>query len=703
MTTVSVRRGRARTQGRPLLDRLIAAVPVLAVALGVLAFYLVEAWSRKTPWIFTDELEWTQISRSIAATGHAARRGEPLYFKSVYAYLIAPFWWLHGTSRPYAAIKYANAVLMSLAAVPTYLLARMLVTRRTALIVAVAAVAVPAMAYVTSIVPDVIAYPYFALCSWLAVRALTTRRRLDVVLAAVFTLGGYIVHQREFTMLAVALAAAAAGLWFTGPRGHALRKNWSRGDTVGFFALLLGAAFLFNHVALDHVQEWHIPTLYYKNRLIDLGLDAALSLTIGLGILPVIGGIVSLRLPDRRGDPAYRAFVAWTASTIVILGIYVADKAAWLSLTYATLWEERPLVFLSPLLLVGTALVFEAKRVDWRWLAGAIAFVLVLVLFKNIQTGWPYYEAPGSAIAGILHHYEGWNGRDLRLGLLAVTALSVVLLALRRRTAVVAIAVALGFAWLLSGEIAMTVGIDQTASRFQSGLPTPPDWIDQATRGQPVTYLEQGFTDPNGENLTEFWNRSIHTVASLTGTAPGPGPTTTPALVSPDGRLSGVSTPYVVADTGVTLAAPVAATPDRGSLVLYRADGPWRLLDSLTQVFPDTWCTNWCAYTYFAPNKRGSLLVTLGRQGYGGNAPAARTTLKVGTVKVDRNGNPELGRVEDTLHVIVRNATQQVVRIPVSRTPVRVEVRVPDGDLIPPSGGESRSLGVQVGFQFVPR
>ena len=32
---------------------------------------------RKTPRVFTDELQWAQLSRGIAETGHAARRGEP--------------------------------------------------------------------------------------------------------------------------------------------------------------------------------------------------------------------------------------------------------------------------------------------------------------------------------------------------------------------------------------------------------------------------------------------------------------------------------------------------------------------------------------------------------------------------------------------------------------------------------------------------
>jgi hypothetical protein len=177
VTTASVESGKAAVRERTLVDRLLAAFPVLALALGVLIFYAVEAWLRHTPWVFTDELEWTQISRSIASTGHAARRGEPINFKSLYPYTIAPFWWIHSTSAAYAAVKYANVVIMTLAAVPTYLLARMLVSRRAAMFVAVLAVAVPGMAYVTTIVPEVLAYPYYALCSWLIVRAFASGSR----------------------------------------------------------------------------------------------------------------------------------------------------------------------------------------------------------------------------------------------------------------------------------------------------------------------------------------------------------------------------------------------------------------------------------------------------------------------------------------------------------------------------------------------
>ena len=38
-------------------DRAFAAIPVALIGVAVLTLYAVEAWSRKTPWVFTDEAE----------------------------------------------------------------------------------------------------------------------------------------------------------------------------------------------------------------------------------------------------------------------------------------------------------------------------------------------------------------------------------------------------------------------------------------------------------------------------------------------------------------------------------------------------------------------------------------------------------------------------------------------------------------------
>jgi hypothetical protein len=671
------------------------------VGLAVLVFYGVEAYSRKTPWVFSDELEWTQLSRSIAETGRAARRGEPIYFKSLYSYLIAPFWWIHSTAAAYSAIKYANALVMSLAAVPSYLLARMLVSRRGAVIVAVGSVAVPGMAYATSIVPDVLAYPYYALCSWLAVRALRSRRRLDVGIALVVVACGYFVRQMQFTSLVVAFLLAAGGLWLTGPRFRELRRNWSRGDTIGVVVIAVGALLLFNRVVLQHVHQWQFTSEYYKSRIVDLGLRAGASFTIGLSALVVIGGLSSLRLPDRRGEPVYRAYVAWTAGAIGSLALYTAVKAAFLSTLFATLWEERDLVPLSPLLILGTVMVFESKRVDRRVVAAATAFVVAMFLFKAIQLGWPYYDAPGSALAAVLAQYRHWSTYELRLALLASTAVAVLLIAYRRRRGVAALALVLALGWMVSTEIAATVGIDRLATTFANNLPKPLDWVDQANGRTPTTYLGQAIKDPNGENLTEFWNRSITTVESTDGSAPGPGPTPSASLLRPDGLLSNLDgARYVLGDSGVNLNAPVVAT--NGAMTLYRAKGPWRMADYEQQVYPDTWCPDWCSYTYFKPGQTGVLKVSLGRLAYNGSAPAASVTVVIGTVEIDpERQTPRFAVIQRGVHRIIPNGTSQTITFPVARTPVRVEINVADSTLIPPTSVDPRSLGVQVGFKFV--
>src|SRR5207249_4779034 len=114
----------------------------------------------------------------------------------------------------------------------------------------------------------------------------------------------------ELVLLLPAFAIAAAGLWVTGPRGRAFRAGWTRSDTLGALLLLVGALLLFNRVFLSQIHTWQVASDDWKSRMVDLGLRAGAALAIGLGLLPVVAGLVSLRLRERRGQPAYRAFAA---------------------------------------------------------------------------------------------------------------------------------------------------------------------------------------------------------------------------------------------------------------------------------------------------------------------------------------------------------------------------------------------------------
>ena len=76
----------------PWFDRVYRALPLATVFVALLAIYAWQASRHSSPWLFTDELELSQISRAIEATGHGARRGEPYFWQTLYTWLIAPAW-----------------------------------------------------------------------------------------------------------------------------------------------------------------------------------------------------------------------------------------------------------------------------------------------------------------------------------------------------------------------------------------------------------------------------------------------------------------------------------------------------------------------------------------------------------------------------------------------------------------------------------
>ena len=206
--------------------------------------------------------------------------------------------------------------MMTLAAVPSYLLARMLVSRRGAVVVALGSVAVPGMAYATSIVSDVLAYPYYALCSWVAVRALRSRRPARRRASRSSCSPAATSSARSSSRASpVAFVLAAAGLWLAGPAQGAPPQLVARRHDRGARPRRRRPAPLQPRRAAAHPPvAVHEPVLQdatrrprpARRRLPDDGARA----------LVVIGGLTSLRLPERRGDPVYRAYVAWTSAAI---------------------------------------------------------------------------------------------------------------------------------------------------------------------------------------------------------------------------------------------------------------------------------------------------------------------------------------------------------------------------------------------------
>jgi hypothetical protein len=510
-------------------------------------------------------------------------------------------------------------------------------------------------------------------------------------------------------------------LWLVGPRGTKVRARLGLAGQVVAAVLLVLVLFGLNREFGHHSQAWATVSHGWKHRLWTLGMEATSALALGLGLLPFMGGLASLWLPDRRRDPAWRAFAAFTATALVATWTYTGVKAAYLSTVFATRVEERNMIYVQPLLIVGTAAWLCARRRSLAASLAAFALTMWLVLHYGYQLDYPYFEAPGYGIAAMANRSFRWTQHDIRL---ALAALGIVLLAAvlfvhrrgdgRATRLVLAVTSAGALALMLAGEVTSSRGSAFTSRQYADNMSQPLDWIDRAAHGRNVTYLVQDVSsgDALGLNLEEFWNRDIKHVWSLDGSAPGPGPTLTPDLLTPGGKLSnGDGVDLVLASNSIDLGGQVIDF--RPGVTLREVPGRnWALRQASYGVSGDGWITGSSddpvaagTLAYFGPERtRGTLLVAAGRTGFcAASAPPAHVTMRVGPVALNEQRAPVVGHASFVRRFVVRNCHSRTLRFEVT-PPVAVEIRATP--LVHPTDynvGDSRYLGVQVGFAFKKR
>ena len=185
--------------------------------------------SRKTPTIFTDEIEFTEISRSIAATGRATLRGGSASRRRTsrcYAYLAAPAWWLDDVGSAYTAIKILGVLVMTAAIFPAYALARLVVSRPYALFAAIGTAAAPALAYSPFLVDEPLAYPVSTLALLLIARAGIRPSTTSVGLALAACLVGVLVRTQLAILLPVLGLVLLGRAWRSDP-SRRWRATWT--------------------------------------------------------------------------------------------------------------------------------------------------------------------------------------------------------------------------------------------------------------------------------------------------------------------------------------------------------------------------------------------------------------------------------------------------------------------------------------------
>ncbi len=719
---MSIATARPAPAERTFVDRLLAAVPLLSVFLWLCIVYAVEAWAHSTPWLFTDELELSQLSRAIAATGHAARRGDPHSFDTLWTYVLAPAWRIQDTATAYATVKYISVIVMMLTAFPAYALARHLVGRVAALFVATASCVIPALAYSSMIVEEPLAYPYSTLCLFLIFRTLVTPTR-GWIAATILAAAVAPFVRGELAVIWVVLALAPAFMAWRSDRVRGWRAAWSARDWVGFGVLLLGAGLIVSAVLGKASLEYFISTDHYKRRVFDLGLNAAGALTIGLGVLPVVAGLASLwRGVGEQTTRPLAAFRAVLLAGVISFGVYTAVKAAWVSTTFGTYTYERNLIFLSPLLLTGTALWLERRNLHPVAVAASAAFVLFLLLTTPYEMGQDIsYNAPGLAILQQANRYLRLDPTGAKIGLIALLAFSVVLLIaprfLRRGAVGLAAAAAVGvLAWNFTGELSFASASNRASDRFVDNVRRPFTWVDDATGGSPALYVgQQMYPDQNGEWLLEFWNphSMIGRVWSLDGTAQGPGPTLTPDPSLPDGALShDPHYPYAIEERGINVVGKIVAThkhiaggaPQNWRLV--KIAPPLRLRSFVTGVYADGWSSKASSFTRFSTDGEvGRVRLVIARP-WGGPDVPGHVTVKLGPVVIGDDKQPHVG--EPTVvkrFELHKNGVKRLV-LPAPGPHFRVEVTVTPTfrprELSPQTDTDNRDLGVKIAYAYLP-
>jgi hypothetical protein len=586
------------------LGRARARVPtwawLTAIVVGSAALRALLARQLVAPFIMVDEIIWSEIARGIADAGEPLLRGRPdPGYSVVYPLLISPAYALFDSlPAAYAAVKTWNSVLMSLAAIPAFFLARRVVGRNYALFAALLAVAVPSLAYTGTVMTENAFYPVFLVVVLVLVVALERPTPGWVVL--LLALAGLAFATRVQAVAlgpAILLAPVVLALFEPfGVRELVSRFRWLYGIVLGAVA----AALVFQ-LASGGLLGAYEPV---GERSYDLGEALrylwwhVAELSLYVLVVPLAATIV-LVARARTLDVRLQAFLAATVSVTVCLLPVVAVFAS----RFSDRIEERNMFYVAPLLCIALLAWVDRGAPRPRALAavaaGVSALLVVAVPFDRFLTT--------SAITDTLMLLPLWSLQD-RVGedwitpaALGVAAgLAAAFLLVPRRYAVLLPLLVLGL-WLLAIRPIWwgTHGFERFSrgALFQGIRTADRDWVDEALGpGQTAAFLWTGqLTDRLTVNQNEFFNRSVGPVYYVTDPTPGGLPETriridpkTGRVTLPDG--SPVRDEFVLADSSFEPDGRPAAQDKGWGVTLWRVVTPLVSAVDIKGLYPnDTW------------------------------------------------------------------------------------------------------------------
>lgn len=589
----------------------LAVVVVLSAA-----FRLQLSRDSPAPWIFVDELIYSELAKSLAAGGDLLVRDAPTAgYGIVYPLLISPAWALFDSvPDAYAAAKAINAVLISLAAVPAYALARRVVGHGFALAAAVLAVAIPSLVYSGTIMTENAFYPLFlvVVLSLVLVLERPTLVRQTVLVALLGV--AYLTRPQAAALVAAALTAPLV----QGLLGARVRRALAAQRALYGFA----AAGLVLVAAVQAGRGRSLSSLlgayevageggYRPGAVLRFLLYHAAELDLYVGAAPAAAAAL-LVVCARGRDVRLDAFLAAAISMSFWLLLLVAAFAS----RFADRVQERNVFYLVPLVLI--ALLAWIERGAPR---PARATAVAAVAAAALPGALPFSRLIDfPAISDTLMLLPLWRLEDYGLGVVELSAVvvpasiaaSLLLFLPRRLLPVLPLLVLVYF-------LVALVPIEQRVTRasqgsFASGVSgKQPDWIDRAVPpGAEVAVLWTGEGDAYGVWHNEFFSRSVGPIYYVDEPLLGGLPQTRLVADTQAGllrRLDGrpVEPRYLLVDDSFTPAGRVLARDEIHELALYELEGPLRSSEQVTGLYPgDTW--SGAEVTYTRRDCRGGVL-----------------------------------------------------------------------------------------------
>jgi hypothetical protein len=571
----------------------------------IVTSFAVRAWLGRglvAPFIMVDELIYSELSRSFVADGDFLVRGTPARgYSVVYPVLISPAYALFDRlTDAYAAVKVINALVMSLAAVPAFLLARRVVGVGLSLLAAALALAVPSLAYTGTVMTENAFYPVFLGTVFSFVLALErpTLLRQAVAIAAIV-----VAYATRVQAVALVPALLTAPLLLAVFRGEGLRVSLRPYRllyaAVGVLGVLLALVQLSLGRSLSDLAGAYSvvgESSYEPGDVLRYFVYHVAELDLYLGIVPIAATIV-LVARSRSLDAPLQRLLAVTLSVSFWLVLAVSAFAS----VFAQRIQERNTFVVTPLFLVLLLAWVERGAPRPRVVsvvAAVVAAALVLAIpFERFITT--------SAISDTLMLLPWWTVQDhvslewiAELVFLLAVLLGALFLAVPRRLALVLPLVVLAYYAVVFQPIwAGKHGLKQASAGalFQGIRSVPRDWIDDALpAGAQAKVLWTGRADRYTVNQNEFFNRTVGPVFYTSVATPG-GFGETRVRIDPDGivRLEHegpLQAEYLLADGSITPDGTVVARDDLLGTTLWRIDGEVVSTTSVDGLFPnDTW------------------------------------------------------------------------------------------------------------------